>query len=182
VALRIVGGTAGGRKLVAPEKGTRPTSERAREALFNTLGGLVHLDGARFLDLYAGTGAVGLEALSRGAGPVVLVESRRQAVEVIRRNVEAVGLPDAEVVHAPANRYLSTPDLEPFDVIFADPPYDVKDVNGLLVLMTAVAHADTVLVIERRHGSHGPQWSALGLHALRERRYGDSVLWYGRAR
>lgn len=181
MGLRIVGGTARGRRLHVPEHGTRPTSERAREALFNTLAGIVRLEGAHFLDLYAGSGAVGLEALSRGAERVVLVESRRAAVDVLRRNVEAVGLPGAEVVHGPVNRYLGREDLAPFDVVFADPPYADKDAVGLSIIMMRAMHQDTVLIIEQANRSPGPQWGAVGLHALPERRYGDSVLWYGRA-
>jgi len=95
---RIVGGVAKGRRLAVPQRGTRPTSERAREALFNSLRGLIEIDGARVLDLFAGTGAVGLEALSRGATAVEFVESERGACEIVKRNVATVGL-DTAVLH-----------------------------------------------------------------------------------
>ena len=125
---RVVGGTARGRRLaVPPGGGTRPTSERAREGLFNTLATLVDLAGARVADLYAGSGAVGIEALSRGAGHVLLVERDPAAVRVLRQNVAAIGLPGAEVVRAPVERVVETPPPEPYDVIFMDPPYALDD-------------------------------------------------------
>ena len=94
--IRIVGGTARGRPLSVPGRGTRPTSDRAREALFNTLTGLIDLTGADVLDLYAGTGAVGLEALSRGAGTATLVESDPAVLSVLRSNVAAIALENHE--------------------------------------------------------------------------------------
>src|ERR1700744_564065 len=99
---RIVAGRAKGRRLAVPPRGTRPTSERAREALFSSLAGLLDLDGARVLDLFAGTGAVGLEALSRGAASATFVESDRVAADLLRRNIESVGLPGAELYRRPA--------------------------------------------------------------------------------
>ncbi len=125
--MRIVAGSAKGRRLASPAGPTRPTSDRAREALFNSLTLLVDLEGARVLDLYAGTGAVGLEALSRGAAEAVLVESDRGAVEVLRRNIEGVGLPGARVVKRPVAAFLAAPPGVPFDLVFADPPYFLDD-------------------------------------------------------
>jgi 16S rRNA (guanine966-N2)-methyltransferase len=186
VTLRIVGGVARGRRLSAPERGTRPTSERAREALFNTLAASLDLDGARVLDLYAGTGAVGLEALSRGAATAVLVESHRAAIEVLRRNVATVGLPGAVVVNSPVERYLAAePDAssEPFDVVFADPPYDVPDatIQSVLGRLTGRLRAGALVVVERAARDGAIDWKAADCTPERERRYGDAMLWYGRA-
>ena len=94
---RIVAGAAGGRRLAVPPRGTRPTTDRVREAIFNVLASRLDFDGIRVLDLYAGSGALGLEALSRGAASVMFVESDRRAAEVIARNIDTVGLPGATV-------------------------------------------------------------------------------------
>src|SRR5438067_2074266 len=94
---RIVAGIAGGRRLRVPPAGTRPTSDRVREALFNMLAARMDFDGVRVLDLYAGSGALGLEALSRGASHALLVESDRKAAAVVRGNIADLGLPGAEL-------------------------------------------------------------------------------------
>jgi 16S rRNA (guanine966-N2)-methyltransferase len=183
--MRIVGGAAKGRRLTAPPTGTRPTSDRTREALFNSLTGLVLLDGARVLDLYAGTGAVGLEALSRGAAVAVFAESARGALTVLRRNVDAVGLPGARVVARPVTAYLADPPGEPFDLVFADPPYAMSD-DALAPVLAALARPgwlaeSAVVVVERSARAGEPSWPT-EITALRSRRYGDAVLWYGRRR
>ncbi|MGN6605786.1 MAG: RsmD family RNA methyltransferase, partial [Jatrophihabitans sp.] len=172
------------RRLVAPDRGTRPTSERAREGLFNRLATMLDLDGAAVLDLYAGTGAVGLEALSRGAAEAVLVEANRTALAVLRRNVAAVGLAGAHVVGAPAARYLAGAPAASFDLVFADPPYDVPDeeVDELLAALRPVLRADAVVVVERAARSRPPAWDAADCTPDHDRRYGDAVLWYGRRR
>ncbi len=182
---RIVAGAAKGRRLAVPARGTRPTSERAREALFNSLRGLIDVEGARVLDLFAGTGAIGLEALSRGAACACFVESDRAACEIIKRNVGAVGLPGAEVHRVLAASYLvgRSPD-DPFDLVFADPPYAYRDAH-LSVLLTSLARGgwlaeDALVVVERPVRGRDPEWPA-GITALRQRRYGEGVLWYGRA-
>ena len=95
---RLIAGSAGGRRLKVPASGVRPTGDRAREGLFNSLGSLLDLDGARVLDLYAGSGALGLEALSRGAAEVVFVESGARVLPVLRANLGAVGLPGGRVI------------------------------------------------------------------------------------
>lgn len=183
--MRIVGGLAKGRRLAAPARGTRPTSDRAREALFNSLAGLTRLVGARLLDLYAGTGAVGLEALSRGAVEAVFVESGRTALAVLRRNIEMVGLPGAQIVDRSVAAYLAGPPQGAFDVVFADPPYALDD-EALAAILAALAEgpwlaADAVVVVERSARASGPRWPA-EITELRARRYGDGVLWYGRRR
>jgi 16S rRNA (guanine966-N2)-methyltransferase len=183
--VRIVAGLAKGRRLAAPAGATRPTSDRAREAMFSTLAHLVDLDGARVLDLFAGTGAVGLEALSRGAALAVLVEADRAAAEVLRRNADTVGLPGARIVRRPVVAVLAEPPDEPFDVVFADPPYALDD-TALADLLAAVAGngwlADGgVVVVERSARGRGPVWPD-GITPLQDRRYGEGVLWYGRRR
>lgn len=184
--MRIVAGLAKGRRLVAPASGTRPTSDRAREALFNSLAATLRMDGARVLDLYAGTGAVGLEALSRGAAEAVFVETGRAALDALRRNVEAVGLPGATVVARPVLSYLAAEPGQPFDLVFADPPYDLDNDTLAGVLAALSQHPwlgeDGYLVVERSARSGPPPWPEPFVTPERERRYGDGVLWYGRRR
>lgn len=174
--MRVIGGTARGRPLLAPAgKDTRPTSDRAREGLFSTLATLTGIDGARVLDLYAGSGAVGLEALSRGAAAAVLVESDMKAAAVIKRNAEAVGLPGARVVVDRVERFLGA-DAAAYDIAFLDPPYDVSD--EIVARVLAALRAE-VVVVERSVRSPEPAWPP-GVERVRERRYGEGVLWYGR--
>ena len=177
--MRVIAGAARGRPLVAPPgKDTRPTSDRAREGMFSTLGTLVDVEGARVLDLYAGSGAVGLEALSRGAAAAVLVEADLKAANVIRRNVDAVGLPGARVVVDRVERFLAGNDAA-YDVVFLDPPYDTSDEIVARVLAAVRLTDDGVLVVERSVRSPEPAWPE-GVEAVRERRYGEGTLWYGR--
>lgn len=182
---RIVAGVAKGRRLAVPDKGTRPTSDRAREALFSSLAALLELAGARVLDLYAGTGAVGLEALSRGAAQAVFVEDDRTAVEVLRRNVAGLDLPGAEVVRRRVAAFLATEPPSPSELVFADPPYALPDTELAEVLAALAGNgwlaASAVVVIERSARSGAPPWPAQ-VTPLHERRYGEGVLWYGRAR
>jgi 16S rRNA (guanine966-N2)-methyltransferase len=183
--VRIVAGTAKGRRLAAPADGTRPTSDRVREAMFNTLSASIDLTGARVLDLFAGTGAVGLEALSRGAGQAVLVEQGRAALTVLRRNVEAVGLPGASVVARPVRAALAAPPDEQFDVVFADPPYAYGD-KIYDVIAALRAHEwlapDAWLILETSGRSKPIDWADESITHFTEKRYGDTVLWYGRRR
>lgn len=172
--MRVIGGVARGRRLAAPPgRDTRPTSDRTREALFSSIVSIRGpLDGSRFVDLYAGSGAVGLEALSRGAAYVLLVERDQQALAVLRRNVEAVGLPGAEVRAVEVERI----DDSGFDVVFADPPYaDPVDLEHL----AARAAPGGLLVVERSRRDPPLAWPA-DVERLRERHYGEGTLWYGR--
>src|SRR6516225_4503989 len=137
---RVIAGEAGGRRLAVPVgRDTRPTSDRAREGLFATIVSMVgSLSGTRVLDLYAGSGAVGLEALSRGAAHVLLVESGARAGRVIRANIEAIGLPGAEVVTDRVERVLARgPAGDPYDIVFADPPYALaaEEVSAMLTAL-----------------------------------------------
>jgi 16S rRNA (guanine966-N2)-methyltransferase len=175
---RIIAGIAGGRRLVVPPSGTRPTSDRVREALFSALAADPGLDGAAVLDLCAGTGALGLEALSRGAAHALFVESDRRAVGVLRRNVAALGLPGAVVRAAPAAAVLAAPADRPYDLVLLDPPYTTPDAEVAGWLAAAHTHGwltdAAVVVVERARGAPFP-WPA-PLRAVRERRYGDTVL------
>jgi 16S rRNA (guanine966-N2)-methyltransferase len=184
---RVIAGEAGGRRLAVPDgRGTRPTSDRAREGLFATIVSLTgSLDGARALDLYAGSGAVGLEALSRGAEHVLLVESDPRAARVIRDNVEAIGLAGAEVLTDRVERVLARgPEHGQYDVVFADPPYALAGDEVSAVLHALSDHrwlAPGALVIVERATRSGPvSWPA-GLQPDRARRYGEATFWYGRA-
>jgi 16S rRNA (guanine966-N2)-methyltransferase len=182
---RIVGGTVGGRRLVTPAgRDTRPTSDRAREGLFGTVATLLDLDGARVLDLYAGSGAVGLEALSRGAGHALLVESDPRAAATIEANAAALGLADrALVVRDRVERVLSAGSDDPYQLVFADPPYALPDAEVDRLLDALVARGwlapAAVVVVERGSRGAGPRWPT-SLEALRRRRYGEGTLWYGR--
>lgn len=183
---RIVAGTAGGRTLAVPPSGTRPTSERVREALFSRLDHLDAVDGARVLDLYAGSGALGLEAASRGAVRVVLVDAARGAVDVCRRNVRALGLTDRVAVVADrVDRYLArlAPDdaaaAELFDLVLLDPPYDLAD-DALAAAVEGVARCTApggVVVVERSTRAAAPVWPA-PLVTLDDRRYGETRVWF----
>ncbi len=185
---RVIAGEAGGRRLTVPEgRETRPTSDRAREGLFATISSIVgSLTGSRVLDLYAGSGAVGLEALSRGAGHVLLVESGARAGRVIRENIAALGLPGAEVIVDRAERVLARgPGGDArYDVVFADPPYalDGEEVSAMLTALADRAWlAPGALVIVERATRSGPvRWPA-GYVQDRARRYGEATFWYGLA-
>jgi 16S rRNA (guanine966-N2)-methyltransferase len=185
---RVIAGEAGGRRLAVPDgRNTRPTSDRAREGLFATIVSLTgSLDGARVLDLYAGSGAVGLEALSRGAEHVLLVESGARAARVIRDNVEAIGLPGAEVVADRVERVLARgpAPAEKYDLVFADPPYALPgdEVSAMLqALETNGWLAPGALLIVERATRSGPVSGPAGLQPDRARRYGEATFWYGRA-
>jgi 16S rRNA (guanine966-N2)-methyltransferase len=184
---RLIAGAAGGRRLAtASGRTTRPTSDRTREGLFATVeairGGL---QGARVLDLYAGSGAVGLEALSRGAADVLLVEADSRAAQVIRQNISLVGLPGARLVTDRVERVLRRgPEGPPRDFVFADPPYAVGDDElgqGLAALLTQGWLAPGALVVLERSTRSGPPTWPLGYEFDRSRRYGEATLWYGLA-
>src|SRR5512132_3587166 len=176
---RIIAGSAGGRRIEAPKgSDTRPTSDRVREALFSALEARDVLDGAAVLDLFAGSGALGLEAASRGAASVVLVDSARAAVDVAHRNAAALGLTGVRVVQAPVLRYLAGPAL-PADVALLDPPYALdEDALGQVLAALDAGHLapGAVVVVERSTRSPQPRWPA-GWTADGVRRYGDTALW-----
>jgi len=164
---------------------TRPTSDRVREALFSALESeLGSLAGLRFLDLYAGSGAVGLEAMSRGAGVVTSVESDRRTAKLVQGNAATLGFLKVEVLSQSVARVLGQHPRAPYDVVFADPPYPLDNAEVEEVLAQLVAHewlaAGSILVVERSARSVEPAWPR-GLVRQREKQYGDTVLWYLRA-
>jgi 16S rRNA (guanine966-N2)-methyltransferase len=178
---RIVAGKAGGRRLKVPAKGTRPTSERVREALFNALEVAGELDGSRVLDLYAGSGALGLEALSRGAVDVLFVESGRQATDVLKGNVADVGL-GGTVRSGQVEAVVAGSVSQPFDLVLIDPPYAV-DSAQLGAILTALSAGGWVadgalVVIERATRDGEPDWPA-DFEPMRIKRYGDTALHWG---
>lgn len=197
---RIIGGVAGGRRLQTPKGGqTRPTSDRVREALFSALefwAGSFH--DLRFLDLYAGSGAIGLEAWSRGAAHVTFVESDRRTAELVRANARALGCDAADVrsrsvaavlAEGPAalvpGEARDEPSRRAYDLVFSDPPYPLSDeaLAGDLALLVANGWLadDALVVVERGSRSPEPAWPA-GLAALPGRKgrkkYGETTLWF----
>jgi 16S rRNA (guanine966-N2)-methyltransferase len=193
---RVIAGLAGGRRLAVPAGvATRPTSDRAREGLFGTIVSEIgSLTGRHVLDLYAGSGAVGLEALSRGARDVLLVESDARAVGVIRANIAAVGIEGARVRHDRVERMLARPPAaaehaherdgagpSAYDLVFADPPYAMtaEAVTGVLALLAAGwLAAGALVVIERATRSGLLDWPP-GYRPGKSRRYGEATFWYG---
>lgn len=180
---RIIAGDARGLRLDVPGSGTRPTSERVRESLFGALESADAIDGARVLDLYAGSGALGLESLSRGAASVDLVERARPAAAIVRRNaaVVAKALSGAAVrVHESAVLPFLRRATGTWDLVFTDPPYDLDDA-AMTTDLTALApllSEDAVVVIERGRRSTPPDVCAAGLEVFREKAYGDTAVWW----
>jgi 16S rRNA (guanine966-N2)-methyltransferase len=167
--MRVVAGSAGGRQLRAPAGGrARPTSERVREAVFAMLGSLGAVEGARVLDLFAGSGALGIEALSRGAAAATFVDDDPKAVAVVRANLAALGFEGA-VVRSPVARFLEQAAASGagWDVAFADPPYAFDGWPALLAALPA-----RLAVLE----SDGPLDPGAGWEVVRSRRYGGTVV------
>lgn len=158
---RIVAGSAKGRTLAVPKSGTRPTSERVREALFSRLDHMNVLEGATVLDLFAGTGALGLEALSRGAARATLVEKASAAARVATANVRATGL-SARVVTADVRAYLGARSGDALtgevDLVFIDPPYDIaeEDMATVLSALAPWVGPDSLIVVERSTRAPAP--------------------------
>ena len=181
-----MGGDLGGRRIAVPQgrsgKGTRPTTDRVREALFNVLAVNVDFPGIAVLDLYAGSGALGLEALSRGAASVLFVESDRRAAAVITQNVSALGVTGAVVRCGSVATVLASDIARPVDLVFADPPYEVSATEVESVLSALGSRGwlsrGAVAVIER--AASGPElaWPD-GWSAWQVRRYGDTRLEFG---
>jgi 16S rRNA (guanine966-N2)-methyltransferase len=175
--MRIVAGAARGRRLVVPRGGeVRPTADRVKEALFSSL--QPSLSGARVLDLFAGSGALGLEALSRGAASVTFVERSRPALTALRRNSEVVGLPGVHVVPGDVVAVLRGELADgPFDLVVLDPPYDLPDASLAACLDAVLRHlADhAIVVVERATRAGAPPWPE-GLLVGPARRYGDTTL------
>jgi 16S rRNA (guanine966-N2)-methyltransferase len=174
---RIIAGRAGGRSLLTPAgSGTRPTSDRVREAMFSRLQAVTELDSAVVLDLYAGSGALGLEAASRGAAVVCCVESDRAAARLIERNARALGLPGVEVATARVEHWLTRPARsEGFDLVLADPPYALSEheVGRMLALLAPHLADGAAVMLERSTRSPDPAWPS-GWAVAKSKRYGQS--------
>ena len=179
---RIVAGSAKGRTLAVPKSGTRPTSERVREALFSRLDHMNVLNGTVVLDLYAGTGALGLEALSRGSAHATLVEKASAAARVASANVRSTGLP-ARVVTADACAYLAARTGEDLcgdaDLVFIDPPYDIPeaDMTAVLSLLGPWIGPDALVVVERSTRAPAPTWPPF-LVLEDQRTWGETVAYF----
>jgi 16S rRNA (guanine966-N2)-methyltransferase len=177
--VRIIAGELKGRRLTAPDwEGVRPTSDKLRETLFNVLGPQVA--GARFLDAYAGTGAVGVEAVSRGAAHVTFVDQDRRAVELVRRNLLHCGREDGYAIIRVDFATLTALDTQPFDIIFLDPPYGAAAMTAALAAAARLASAGTRVVIE--HAKRDTPPAAVDtLTLLRQLGSGDSALAFYKA-
>lgn len=182
---RIVSGHAGSLSLQVPKSGTRPTSDRVREAAFSALDARGAVHGARVLDLYAGSGALGLEAASRGAAEVTLVERNPAAAQVCRRNAAAVtraappsARPSVQVRAASVQSYLAGAS-GPFDLVFVDPPYEVDDVEllGVLTALVPLLAPDASVCVERSSRTGEPSLPD-GLELARRKDYGETVLFW----
>ncbi len=181
---RIIAGAAGSLALAVPDAGTRPTSDRVRESLFGALESADLVDGARTLDLYAGSGALGLEAVSRGAASADLVEKAPRAASVVERNARSVGraVPGAAIrVHRATVDAFLRATSSVFDLVFVDPPYDHDDaaLHETLALLAERLSPDAVVVIERATRSGEPSLPATLAHE-RAKKYGDTTLWWVR--
>jgi 16S rRNA (guanine966-N2)-methyltransferase len=183
---RVIAGQARGRRLQVPSgRTTRPTGDRVREAMFAAAGSILgSFDGTRVLDLYAGSGAAGLEALSRGAAHALLVEANPRSAQVIRANIAAVGLDDAQLVQDRVERVLSrglAPGQEPYDVVFADPPYALAGAELTSVLAAAGTRGwlapGALVIVERASRSEPLRWPD-GFSPHQSRKYGEATLWY----
>jgi 16S rRNA (guanine966-N2)-methyltransferase len=176
---RIIGGVAGGRRIAVPPLGTRPTTDRVREALFNIVTARRDLDGMSVVDLYAGSGALGLEALSRGATSALFVESDHRAAAVLARNIATLGLPGAMLRRGLVAAVLAAGTAGPVDLVMADPPYGVEtiEIHAVLEALTTRGWTQdgTLAVIERAAGSAPLSWPA-GWQCLPQRVYGDTRL------
>ncbi|WP_022886499.1 16S rRNA (guanine(966)-N(2))-methyltransferase RsmD [Glaciibacter superstes] len=185
---RIIAGFAGSLTLAVPRFGTRPTSDRVREAIFSALDAQDALRDARVLDLYAGSGALGLEAASRGARAVTLVEKSHGATQLCRKNAEAVlrAAPTRKsvsirVTGQPVQAFLAGSPSR-FDVIFLDPPYDLGEVELArnLTALAPILAEDATVVVERDSRSPEPTWGD-ALQLTRRKDYGDTAVWYATA-
>lgn len=182
---RIIAGFAGSLSLSVPRSGTRPTSDRVREAIFSALEARDAIYGARVLDLYAGSGALGLEAASRGAAEVVLVERARPAAEVCRRNAGALARaarggaePRVRVANRAVGAFLEAPS-GPWQLVFIDPPYELGEAELAreLAALAPMLDDDALVVVERSARSPEPGWPA-GIELERRRDYGETTLWW----
>jgi 16S rRNA (guanine966-N2)-methyltransferase len=174
VEVRVVGGEAGGRKIKAPPGDeTRPTSDAVREAVFNAIASRMDLAEARVLDLFAGSGALGIEALSRGAREVTFVDRSRTAVATIEANLQATGLSGGKVVATQVEGWLARLGArDAWDLVIADPPYAYDGWTALLGGLSGHLEADGIAVLESGSELELPK----GWRSVRSKRYGTTVV------
>ena len=173
--MRVIAGTARGRRLIGPPGlGTRPMTDRAREGIFSAI--VRDVPGARVVDLYAGTGSMGLEALSRGAASAAFVEHDREALAALSVNIAAVGL-GGSIVSSDVGAYLDDGFGGTFDLAFVDPPYDLSlaSVQEVLEALVDCLEHDALVVLHRRIGEPRPEIA--GLLSEGERSYGSAQIW-----
>jgi len=174
--LRIISGSLGGRLIAAPDgKKTHPMSERIRNALFNSLG---DVEGLRVLDAFAGTGALGIEALSRGAEHATFIERDRLAQKILQENIESLGIAEnAKIIKAPVASWINTYEGPKFDLILADPPYHDPQFSTALKL-TGLLKPNGLMVLSHAGRSESPSES--GVVVVDNRGYGNAALTYFR--
>lgn len=183
---RIISGIAGGLRLTAPNgSATRPTSDRVREALFSAIvSDFGSLEGLRFLDLYAGSGAVGLEAWSRGAGVVKLVEQDRKTAGLIAKNAAGIGFSRAKITAVSVATFLAGVPSAPYDIVFLDPPYALPEENVAADLARLAdggwLSAGALVIVERSARTPEPVWPP-GIEPGKSKKYGETRIWYGHA-
>lgn len=190
--MRIIAGSARGRKLRVPESGTRPTSDRVRESMFSTLDAKLTASGTGWskqhvLDLFAGSGALGLEAMSRGAHDVVFVDKSATVSSVLRENCRTVGVDPRSCRTKSVRAWLThdnahdNAESSPFTMVFVDPPYafPTDELIEILALLENLLAPNALVVVERASSDSCPL--SPGLEFLDERTYGDTTLWYGRS-
>jgi 16S rRNA (guanine966-N2)-methyltransferase len=182
---RIIAGKAGSLNLEVPQGPTRPTSERVREAMFSAIDHLIDLPGAHVLDLYAGSGALGLEAASRGATRVVFVDSSKKAARVLATNISRIrqSLGDGhtfQVMTSPAMTFCQNLHAsESFDLVLLDPPYDhsAEDITDCLLALRPALADGSLVIVERAKKSVAPQWPGF-LEVIRHKTYGDTAVFF----
>ncbi len=179
--LRLTGGSFTGRKLYVPDIGVRPATNLVREAIFSTLSNMFEdgIEGLSFLDLYAGTGSLGLEAISRGASRVTFIDNSRASIVSIKRNMELLGF-SGSVIKSDVSNFLKRNRNLKYDVIFFDPPYKLEDIDGVLELLGMAIDSQTspILVYERFYKKELPDLNK-NFELLKRKKYGQTeVLYY----
>jgi len=180
---RIIGGDFRGRSIKVPDAETRPTSSRVREAIFSSVEHAVSgLDDLRVLDLFSGSGAFGIESISRGAAEAVLIEKDLRAADTLHTNIANFGIKNARVVIADAfSEVAQKSGRGTFDVVFIDPPYVFEDQDVNLLISNLVANDwlnDYALIVVERGSRSQVQWPE-SVEELRKKVYGDTSIWYG---
>lgn len=177
VQIRVISGKFGGRKIDAPSfdnSRTKPMGERIRNAMFNRIGS--EIQGARVLDAFAGTGSVGLEALSRGASHVTFVERDKIAQNILKKNVALLGCEDsAQIICTSVNNWLETADIPHYDIILADPPYDDPQFSTVAKIL-GLLKPNGLMVLSNPGRGEGPNLANTGIVVVDNRSYGNAQL------